>query len=441
MSVSRFRFEYFITRAYPWRFTTWSIVIGSTFMFVGLLYFNLATAGLTIVPYLSPTFEAQSHRSWIDRINIERNLSIADSCSPATLVSGGVYKTQNGAFSYTIQSLQDQETGELVPSIAYSGGVLEDCSILPMTVFINYLSFDAEFEVTLHCKLEGNIRLIASTSVLVTLRPSSNSSIFQQIFYVALTGRFDSTVSKIALLLRSFGRDVLNQFIPTTPGMLGGLPVTTVSSEFYLNSNFTIGYFTTVWTTNGFVHQNGPALDDAFNTTTMYAFNNFVRVFWSAVLFDVGENAAPNMLTDAGLMSQAIQQDFQANNESGPGYVLTHLSEFHLPLNQTEPVQFNARYLCQRMYWKAPAKLAVDVIVATSSLFMVHWGILQFVLRYFAKRSSPKGNFCAGCAGLLQDGSDTFETKQRRSVDTASGYELLSSPTQSMHHFEKDSHT
>lgn len=78
-------------------------------------------------------------------------------------------------------------------------------------------------------------------------------------------------------------------------------------------------------------------------------------------------------------------------NGTAADFVMSNLTVLSLPFNQTQPVPFNARYLCHNLWWKTPTSLVVDVLVATVSLFMVYWGLLQLALKYLAARSSEKG--------------------------------------------------
>lgn len=117
---------------------------------------------------------------------------------------------------------------------------------------------------------------------------------------------------------------------------------------------------------------------------------NLILVLSSAVLFDLGSADSTNLLLNTTLWNQSLYHD-PLYNSGGLGYVLNNMDRFNLPHHNTGRVSLNTRYLCQSMQWKAPTNLVADVLVATTSLFMAYWGILQFALRYFATRSSPEG--------------------------------------------------
>ncbi|KAF8595149.1 hypothetical protein BDV93DRAFT_564674 [Ceratobasidium sp. AG-I] len=308
-------------------------------------------------------------------------------CSPAILVSGGIYKTQNSAFEYTIRSLQDPHTGEEFSTSTYNGTVLKNCGISTMGVFVNYFSFDANFEVKVRCILAGNMQFTATTNSLVSLR-TNDGSVFSREFSDTLKiERTNSTASTIAQLLLFFGLDFF-AFLKVTPAPLEGRPVATIFSEVAVHPNHTLQYLDATWSAQGYVDRGYP-FTSIFNSTTMIPFENFVQVLWSAVLFDLGGDASLNVLTDVELFKRLVRQHSEGDGGTGVGYVLNHLSESNLPFNQTEAVPLNARYLCRRRSWKTPTNLFVDVLVATSSLFLIYWNLVNFVLRCFATRSSP----------------------------------------------------
>lgn len=135
------------------------------------------------------------------------------------------------------------------------------------------------------------------------------------------------------------------------------------------------------------------------SVTSIGVFENFVQALWSSVLSDLGVTSPLNILVNRTLITQVIHPNLDVPkgitltwiNGTAADYVLANMEKFNLPFEPLSSVPFNARYLCHTMWWKPPTSLAVDVLVATTSLFMVFWAALQLALRYFATNASPTG--------------------------------------------------
>ena len=127
---------------------------------------------------------------------------------------------------------------------------------------------------------------------------------------------------------------------------------------------------------------------------------SYSSALWSAILMDLGVNASYNILTHPALMRQTLQPSLDALAKLNVSWdpqayyaqaFLADMAKFGLPVEEPKPVQFLAQYLCHGMTWKQPSNLFIDVLVATVSLFMAYWTIINFALRYLATRSSPHG--------------------------------------------------
>ncbi|QRW02480.1 hypothetical protein RhiLY_01478 [Ceratobasidium sp. AG-Ba] len=393
-------FDYPITRPYPWRLTTLWIIILSSISFTLIVYSNLAVVGTTTTSTLSPIFQEAKSPSWTDRLNIKKTLNSNIGCDPTTLVAGGSYRTPNGAFTYTIRDFVDAQTRGSFSSVNYNSSSLNNCAIQSMKMFANFISMDAEFEAAVNCSLSGAIEMIATASSLVTLRTDTDSSIMARFEDELLRPKTSATyiAPSNSVLLAAFGLDFINQFLVNVPTTSSGTAFSTVYSSLFINSDMKISHFGGTWSTPGNLLE-GPALSKFFSNDSMAVYENYVNVFWSAVLSDIGVSARPNILTDITLFNQTIKSGirvpqgitFSWINGTAADWVLSHSQKFGLPYNQVSPTFFNARYLCQNITWKTPTSLVVDVLVATTSFFMLFWGALHVVLRYFATSSSLHG--------------------------------------------------
>lgn len=98
-----------------------------------------------------------------------------------------------------------------------------------------------------------------------------------------------------------------------------------------------------------------------------------------------------NLLTNLNVIYLSDDTQSRWANGSAVDTILYNTAAYDLPFEQPLPFPFSARYMCQKMVWKTPANLTVDVLVATTSLFMAYWGILNFLLKYIATASVPHG--------------------------------------------------
>ncbi|KAF8597169.1 hypothetical protein BDV93DRAFT_562563 [Ceratobasidium sp. AG-I] len=404
---------------YPWRFTAPSIYIISSVVLTGLVYFNLAIVGLTSKSFSSMTFAAAQDPSWIDRMNLKKSLNWNLGCDPAALVSGG-----NGIFAYTIESIISTETGGELSTLAYEGSVLDNCTITAMGAFIDYSKEEMNTDTKIKCTLAGKHEFIAG----LTIALHSGDSITRHLFKpygpkVTNTTAMSRVASQLLQLLAvDAGNGLVRTIVAYNKPDDCTVYITWDSIEEYEGMSMCPNDFP-----SDLIGISGLTLD------------NFVQVLWSAVLLDLAVNTTYNRLSISGLMSQSLHQHI---NVTGLGsqeplgqvdVVLANIKAYGLPLKESQPIQFNAGYLCHKMWWKTPTNLIVDITVATISLFMAYWTILHLVLRFFAIRSSPHGNHCVcpNCSELLQHGSSIFDMHELRSLSGGTVYKSVPTRSQS----------
>ncbi|KAF8595155.1 hypothetical protein BDV93DRAFT_548946 [Ceratobasidium sp. AG-I] len=412
-------FDYPIKRPYPWRFTTISIFAASTIVLAGLLYFNLAIVGLASTSFTSSTFVKSQDPSWIDRLNLNKALNRTTSCDPTTLVSGGAYRTQNGVFAYTLESITSTEDGQALSMLAYEGSVIENCTIAGMAGMGDFGRAEVKVKAKINCTLPGNIELItALDTVIFSVAPLDFVSKSQN-----RKQRNETNIAQTtSQLVEMFTADVYTNF--------GSL------LEAY-NYSFSTCYVWDSWDSIGDFGY-GQTCNDDFPTegevrSVVFTLNNLAQILWSAVLLDLGVTAPYNRLSDLDLMRRSLEPNLvvlAGLNISWPHVnlaadrVLANMTGLGLPLKQPQPVPFNARYLCHKMWWKTPTNLALDMLVATVSLFMAYWAVLNLALRYFATRSSLHGNHCVcpSCNELPPHESIASEAHELRSMSDEVAY-------------------
>ncbi|KAF8594157.1 hypothetical protein BDV93DRAFT_565733 [Ceratobasidium sp. AG-I] len=402
-------FDYPIKRPYPWRFTTSLISVTSTFILTGLVYINLAIVGQTPTTFSSTTFGKPPDDSWIDRVNYRKVLNTRD-CDPTTLVSGGTYRTQNGMFPYTIESITSAESGEKISTLVYEGQVIENCTDTALAVAGDFYEQGLTIVGNVTCTFSGGIQLIAgfntdTNSGGLAYEPHNHTT---------------QVASQLVKMLSDEAVSQLSGFHPCPFRFAVNTSHTTPSRERCEDETLTAS-----------------TLDVLLNIGANYA-----QMLWSTIYLDLGINSPYYIMDNSELMRQLLQSNVDAitklnTSQLNQGHVsqdvLANMTGYGLPLEAPKQVQVLAQYLCNGMAWKKPSTLVIDVAVATISLFMAYWGALNFVLRFIATRSSPHGNFCVcpNCNELPQLGSTTFENHELRSLDSGILYKSVPTRSQS----------
>ncbi|KAF8607164.1 hypothetical protein BDV93DRAFT_505403 [Ceratobasidium sp. AG-I] len=424
MCMRKFDFDYPITRPYPWRFTTLAIVVASTVAYIGLFYFS----GLTSNPFFSDEYVPSRDPSWTNRMSLKKSLNRTLGCDPTMLALGGLYRTENGAFAYTVGSIVSGDTRDQFSTLAYDGSVIESCTVDAMTALVDYSILEVVYTIISNCTIAGNIQLTMSTTTPIitgafTLESDRHKATPD--IHMALN---------ITELQHLFERD-LNYMVEKT---------------FYLTDLFPLKWMINFsWSSYGlmgakdtFSSSRGENISSTYESSmdSLPTFKNLAHFLRSAVLLDLGASSRFNILTDIDTMRRELYttqrnssfpsellQDLEVNN------ILGNLTAYNLPFEEPQQVPFSARYLCHRMWWKTPANLAVDVLVATTSLFMAYWGVLNFSLRYIAKSSSPHRNHCVcpNCTELSNHASTCIDMHELHSTDDGPVYKSVPTRSQS----------
>ncbi|KAF8596420.1 hypothetical protein BDV93DRAFT_66240 [Ceratobasidium sp. AG-I] len=394
-------FEYPVTRDYPWRFTTLSIFASSLVMIGSLAYLNVATIGMTTYTSYSSVFTEWKEPNRIDRLNVRAMNNFTIGCESATLVAGGTYRTENGAFTYTIQSLYDKASQKCISNAYYNGTSLETCTVGTITASGSFSTYEATFEATVNCSFPGDLEVVVTANTL------------SKVPFRGSTENVDSRLSPLARsasrLLKGVSSDYFYEVVLTagqlnTTGVMRRL--TSFGFIFQINNNSTIDWLDgSTFISETYVNRNPSKLElkEATRSQSVEAFENYIQVLSSSILSDLGITSKPNVMTDCDLFKRVIQPiDFtyrtnmgtSSGNISQVNMVLGDMSNYSFPFASVQPTQFNAQYLCHYQAWKPRTNLITDVLVATVSLFTVFWGALKLALDFFARRASTDGNHC-----------------------------------------------
>ncbi|CEL58419.1 hypothetical protein RSOLAG1IB_08526 [Rhizoctonia solani AG-1 IB] len=417
--------EYPVTRQYPWRWTTITVCFCAGFVMVALGLFNFAAVGYNVQSSYFDEFKDSKGVEWKNKLNIKYTEDNSIRCDSSNLVLGGIYRTNNAIFALNVESLRDPVTTAPMGSANYSGDVLDSCRVNRIYMMAEYSTHEVKYRAQVACRSPSLFANFTVDSVL-----SIRAGVPNGIVNVDTLGRLEDEQSRpeaiATSVLYALGLDVLGSVFYAAP---------LVPSSSSVNN----GSATSLWaewdplsTTedlplvlSGMASADGAYLQSrnvsAFESqgvslSVRAALRNFAVAFHSAILVDVGSTVSPdkNILTSSSALQSRIQsreilRTFMIQTTGSANglnfsipvapYLTANSGDFRLPIAARQSGDDNAarlvqRYLCHSLSLKPTATLIVDVLVATMSMFMVGWGILQIVLMYVAKEHSLNGNYC-----------------------------------------------
>ena len=132
----------------------------------------------------------------------------------------------------------------------------------------------------------------------------------------------------------------------------------------------------------------------------------FAKVFYSAILADLGQVSGSNILSDPALLQNYTNFGNITNNatqvetpwlQAGPARSsYTDLASSLGPLAIT-PSTIYAQYFCQVPEVKARGTLFVTILVADLVFVQALWQILKWTTTAWLERHDKQANYCPGC--------------------------------------------
>ncbi|KAF8596078.1 hypothetical protein BDV93DRAFT_514427 [Ceratobasidium sp. AG-I] len=156
------------------------------------------------------------------------------------------------------------------------------------------------------------------------------------------------------------------------------------------------------------------------------------------LLIDLGVNAPGNRLMNPERMRERLRTNLdpfkgtivQWPESHNVDKVVANMAGYGIPLEAPQPVSLSARYVCHKLVWKKPTNLVIDVLVATVSLFMAYWALLNFSLSSIAVSSSPNGLYNMHRCDELPHHAAPSEAHELKLADDGPLYESI--PTGSL---------
>ncbi|QRV88336.1 hypothetical protein RhiJN_16354 [Ceratobasidium sp. AG-Ba] len=300
---------------------------------------------------------------------------------------------KNNAFVYTIVDLYDTSQDITTSNVGYKGANLTDCQVNDISISADFIAIQATWEMNIKCTFDDGIELLTTAQSLVDINSDLNKNLH--------TMRA-SQATRLMTMLRD---DAHNSLL--LDGYINN--ITTMFHLFHLQPNGSIEWDRGLLS-NGKLIWRGQGRIPFRLALSVTMIENYVYLWAGLALSDLGVGSQQNVLTSSTALKEHVKPlNWSLNSDEYQTNVFLRgdLGEYGLPLNENHPVGFNAYYLCEYISWKAGISLVIDVFVATASLFMAFWGILNLALRFWATRSSEKSKhcICSNCENALaQDG-------------------------------------
>ncbi|KAK8861792.1 hypothetical protein PGQ11_008027 [Apiospora arundinis] len=472
-------FSYNVTRAYPFRWFTPTVIIGGIITATLVSFINFASSGYELVATSSNNPNGTvSDLSRYGGIRWPSYLvgNTRATCAPVTLPLNILLFTQNNAIAYTLKSiwrLRDDGTRVDLGSLVYHNNRLERCNVTEVVIDVSgrykqtarttgssgasvlvhalascavdidtskteaalgptYVEMEGTYEAAFYPSVKTFLSqnktnfpsLYWGESILRTYSASTAKNFILSVFKVdpgsAHARRYDASV---VLRRRANGTD-------------NNTYEETMRDDFFYVRCFMDGNFCR--------DHDIPSLAAPEKNSWKHPYpkiwhgvNSLGKGMWHTVLADLGRNesSVPNMLTQpellanltGGLASEvAWYNDMSLMPKGMEIYNLLHdhplASEAFDPNDKPQArlgvtdAFFSANYICQVPQTKTAGTLFLSIIVADLVLLQAVWLIFRFVVDTLAQRKDPTLRHCAGCN---HDQSTEFANLRKSGSTTA----------------------
>ncbi|KAK8043403.1 hypothetical protein PG993_005833 [Apiospora rasikravindrae] len=452
-------FSYNITRAYPFKWFTPSVVIGGIIAAILVSFINFASTGFELVATSSNdpngTVLDPSHGGirWPSYLVGDTRAT----CAPVTLPLNTRLFTQNNAIAYTLESVwrrKDDGTRVDLGSLIYHNNELKRCSVTEVII-------DVLGRFTQSPRNTGSpgagvmVHALANCAVEIDTSTSKAESALGPT-YVEIRGTYEAVAfpgvktflsrNKTTSLSLYWGESILRTYSALTAKtyMLSALDAdeklakqrrynAAIMLQRRANGTDSDTYEETMrndfFAVRCFVEGNFCGANDIPSLAAPEK-NKFTQPYpkiwnrvnllgkgmWHTVLADLGrdESSVPSMLTHPELLANltgglASEVEWYKNTNMPKGMEIYSLLDNQLALKAFDPkdnqqaslgatlAYFSTNYICQDPRPKAACTLFFSILVADLVLLQAVWFIFRFIVDTVAQRKDPSLRHCVGC--------------------------------------------
>jgi hypothetical protein len=460
-------FSYSLSRPYPFKWFTPTVLVGAVVATVLFSFLNVAATGyeMNTVESSNPNVTT-ADRTFFSNWPAFMAANTRPSCDAKVLGVSNTYYTNNTAFSYKLESISKQVKGGsplYFGDISYYNNALRNCTIPNIEVHFEGIQrnahqiavqqWGAELLAHIVCTIdtpEGSMKVNLSTTYdvnsYVDRFPGRNATTKSSLwwgesllawYYVKLTS--DMSIATQALARQT--KDPVKIYKGYVGFKLQKDPIvrpSDIQSPNFFQSPFPECFY---------IQQNdGPQYGIQYcrneNGKWILPLEGILptaatltKVFHSTILTDLGQDN-PNILSDQSLLKYFSEnitaiaaQQIRAEGSWGWGNNLK-IWEYHPELAQgpytsqnasswrlgTEPSFMAVSYLCQVPRMKSTSSLIFSVLIANLVFLQVLWKVFVLVVDFFMYRRDSDMGSCQGCQSAQVFSEVGLETLRRAST-------------------------
>ena len=426
-------FSYNLTRPYPFRWLTCTVVIGGIIATAIFSFLNLASNSYEIVATEtsdpnSTVAQRNMYSSWPSILSAKSR----PSCESRTLSVGISYYTTNTALPYLLENIwqvgEDGTTQQSHTDLAYWNNPLDNCKIPELNIvfegldrnalYISVQRWGAAIQAKIFCNMttsagRRSVQLATSYTLDGDLGkfPGRNETRRASLwwgesllawYYVDLTRRIGEFSDGVG------GQHKAHMYFKPNSNVSRAEDY---KAERFLNlsgaGNFS--YFS-VDTNLGILYISNISAHDIQHF--LPAAKAYVISFYSTIMADLGQRNVSNILNDTSMLeyfssnitriaSEKLPDWTNLNHNSFPDLAAwpmssSNSSNWHLEIRSST---ISTTYLCQVPRLKSTGNLIFSIVVADLVLLQALWKVFIIVVDWWTKKRYPHMGTCTGCSG------------------------------------------
>ncbi|KAK8100243.1 hypothetical protein PG999_010617 [Apiospora kogelbergensis] len=459
-------FSYNVTRPYPFRWFTPTVVVGAIIAAALISFINFASAGYELVATSSNNPNATIDNSsqyggvrW-PAYFIQKTQA---TCAPATLPLGTLVYTTNNALAYTLNSVwrfKDNGRRENLGSLVYLNNNLQNCSMSQVRIELSGRYKQSQLILaTTHI----GILVSALVTCTVDIDTSHAESAAQGPTYFELDAKYELIHPKTRTFLSRnatkspslyWGESLLSAYLLLTAKAYvdGAKDKDWYNDDVYdaaiiltrqaqtgngtreetMTNNF---FHVECYTEHGYCkpHDMPSLLRGGSARWFEYPYPNIWnrvdilgKAMWFTVLTDLGFNKStvPNMFVYPDLLANLTanltneahwwktaredankkKYDFKVNMQMDSGLALASFDRNQTPQAPlgAAPAFLSTNYICQVPQTKSPGILFISIFVADLVLLQAVWLVFRLIVDTVSQRRYPSMGYCSGCTENIE---------------------------------------
>jgi len=135
---------YSVTRPFPFPWLTWIVLAGGTILTVLFSFVAVASNAYELESiYTTNPNGTEARRQWFEKSPFTWLNNLETRCQSSLLSVGGLYKTANRGFVYTLSGIEanpdDPVGSSILPSFAYKNAKLQECEVINVHITLGRL--------------------------------------------------------------------------------------------------------------------------------------------------------------------------------------------------------------------------------------------------------------------------------------------------------------